>query len=73
MVTLYKEYRIETEPHNDAIMFSIWRGKMQLALGFEINSTHDNVIAYAKDLIDQDFETPNLEEIRKIPPTYKVG
>ncbi len=72
MYTFYKGYRISTEPRGTFKYYDIFLGQKCEALGFVPNDLFPSA-GYcgaqeaAKDLIDGNFETHVLGDIRKLP------
>lgn len=66
--TFYKSHRVQITNHLKSITFDIYSGPLFVAAGFVINEFgREEAISRAKQLIDNDFNTSVLAEIRKIP------
>ena len=63
--TRYKNYSIVVENRD----YDVVQGKHVLAIG--ISTEEENPLERAKLLIDADFNTHALLEIRKLPPTKR--
>jgi hypothetical protein len=59
-------FRIEAETSGKFPYFEIYRGSQLQATGFVSENEITSLIPTAKNLIDVDFETPLLEQIRQI-------
>jgi hypothetical protein len=59
-------FRIEAETRGKFPYFEIYRGSQLQAAGFVSESEVTSLIPTAKNLIDVDFETPLLAQIRQI-------
>lgn len=70
MQTFYKGYRVVTERKGKSTDFDIFLGTRCEAMGFVMDEWTskdiDMAAERAKDLIDIRFETPMLQDIRKI-------
>lgn len=71
MLAHYNGYKIITEKRGQAVYFDVYLGSRQEAAGFILDGFGDKSMEYAthlaKNLIEADFNTPVLQEIRKIP------
>lgn len=65
MITRYKRHDIIIDDKNN---FFVQQGNHILAAGYSLN---DSPLEQAKNLIDAEFATPLLAEIRKLTPTKR--